>query len=245
MKSQGQLIHNKYKILNTFPFVIGVLYYTEVQSKEEEKPTCFLHGLDLKRLGFSVQQGQWIETLYDRNESIFIPLEEVFIEEDTLYQVYKRLEGYLLAHYIKNHFPIHITKCLTMVQQVIDHLLYLYQKKQFAIIHPQNMIISRDEKFRFLYGGPTEHLPRGMVYTHQSEEANRQVDSYSLGALIYQMLTGKSPMSNGLKIPPLRQVVSDCPSELDQMVMRALSFDAEKRPSIEEFKTIVEQLVSS
>ena len=245
MKTQNELINHKYKILNSFPFVIGVLYYTEVQQKAKDQLTCFIHGLDLQRLGLSNQEEKWIEKLYHRNENIFIPLEEVFIEEAILYQVYKRLEGYLLVHYIKKHFPLPLNNVLKMIQQVTNHLLALYEEDQFAIIHPQNIIVSRDEKLRFLYGGPTQHLPRGMVFTQSNKEADQLVDSYSLGALIYQMLTGKSPMAKGLKIPSLQQLLSECPSALNDLVMRSLSFDADKRPRIEEFKDAVSQLVSS
>lgn len=244
MKSHGELIDNKYQIINSFPFVIGVLYYTEVQHKEKGKQTCFIHGLDLKRFEPRSEQVDWIEKLYNRKETVFFPLEEVFIEEDILYQVYKRLEGYLLVHYIKKHFPIDVKNVLRMAQQVVDHLLQLYEEDQFAIVHPQNIIVSRNEKLRFLYGGPAQNLPKGMVFTQQSKEVDQLYDSYGLGALLYQMLTGKSPMSNGLKIPPLHQFLSNCPPKLDDLVMRSLSFDVEKRPTIAEFDKSFKQLVS-
>ncbi len=245
MKTYGERIDNKYQIINSFPFVIGVLYYTEVQQKEKERQTYFIHGLDLQRFEPRSEQKDWIEKLYHRNEAIFFPLERVFIEDGVLYQVYKRLEGNLLVHYIKKYFPLDLPRVLRMIQQVVDNLLHLYEENQFAIVHPQNIIVSREEKLRFLYGGPTSYLPKGMVFTQPSKEVDQLYDSYGLGALLYQMLTGKSPMSNGLKIPPLHQFMSNCPPKLDNLVMRSLSFDAEKRPTIKEIDKTIKQLVSS
>lgn len=242
MMSHQTTIQNKYKVVNTFPFVIGVLYYTEVQQKEKGKQTYFIHGLDLKRFGLNSEKVNWTEKLYNRKETVFFPLIEVFIEEDILYQVYQRLEGYLLAHYIKKHFPIDIKQVLLMARQVVRHLLYLYENDQFTIVHPQNIIVSRTGELRFLYGGPRQ-LPKGIVSTQESKEVDQLYDSYGLGVLLYQMLTGKSPMKNGLKIPPLRQLLTNCPQELDDLVMRSLSFDAEKRPSLKEYNQIVKQLV--
>lgn len=240
IKAQGDWIKQKYQILNSFPFVIGVLYYTEVQT--EEKQTRFIHALELKKFGLNPDQTNVLPKLMERDQTVFFPLQEVFIEDEMLFQVYHRLEGYLLAHYIKKHFPFELKEVLSLMRQITDCILRLYQQDQFAIVHPQNIIINSDKVVRFLYGGYADSLPKGMMLP-KDKKAQMLYDSYGLGVLMYQMITGNSPMANGLKIPPISEYLSECPAVLDELVIASLSFDMEKRPTLEEFREKIDQLI--
>lgn len=244
-KSKNDWIQNHYRVINSFPFVIGVLYYTEVQNKEKEKPqTRFIHALDLQKFGTAFNEEEQFQKLYQREKSLFFPLEDVFVEENVLFQVFRRLEGYLLTHYIKKHFPLELNEVLRFADQMIEHLLTLYEVDQFTIVHPQNLIISPSKEVRFLYGGPSGIIPKGLMITND-KKAEMLYDSYGMGALIYHMISGKSPMTNGLKIPPISQYLTDCPTELEELVTRSLSFDMEKRPTLEEFQKQLSQLAGS
>src|SRR5690606_1073028 len=117
--------------------------------------TRFIHALDLQKFGPGFQEEESFQKLYHREKTLFFPLEDVFVEEKVLFQVFRRLEGYLLTHYIKKHFPLKLQDVLRLAVQMIEHLLTLYEKDQFTIVHPQNLIIGSNREVRFLYGGPS------------------------------------------------------------------------------------------
>ncbi|MBN1153768.1 protein kinase, partial [candidate division KSB1 bacterium] len=71
-------------------------------------------------------------------------------------------------------------------------------------------------------------------------EVSKQADIFSLGIILYQLLTGKIPCPNdfiddliqdrGIKsIAPLDAIVRAIPEQLDQIYQRSTSFDMAKR----------------
>ena len=82
-------------------------------------------------------------------------------------------------------------------------------------------------------------------------------DVYSLGVVMYRMLSGTSPfqadpsarylvamMQLTAEAPPLRSHVDGLPPELDELVARMLSKDPEGRPSARELPTLIRAIVS-
>lgn len=243
IKSRGEWIDGRYQVLNSFPFVIGVLYYTEVENKEKVKQKRFVQALDLKKFESLQKEEELLEMLPKRDQSIFFPLQEILLEDQLLYQVYTELEGYLLAHYIKKHFPLQLSDILHVARQVIAHLQALYEQDAFAIVHPQNIIVSAERSIRFLYGGGADLLPKGTMLG-QGKKAEMLYDSYGLGVLVYQMISGNLPTAGGLKTPELTEFLPTCPKPLNQLVMRSLSFDMAKRPTIDEYQLTIDELIS-
>jgi serine/threonine protein kinase len=215
--------------------VIGTLYYTQFHSDHGDLHTRFVHALDVEPL----KERLVLESIPLRDETVFFPIREVFVEEDVLYQVFHRLEGTLLAHYISQRSPLSLDETVWLARGIVNHLLRLYEEGQFTLVHPQNMVLTPGKALRFLYGGRLGMLPKGagmdLMQLAQNCEMDRLYDSYTLGAMVYRMLTGKNPMAQGLTIPPISTYCSECPSELDELVMRSFSFDLNKRPKIEEF----------
>jgi hypothetical protein len=242
MKAQGEWIHKTYQVLKTFPFVVGILYYTKVKSKSGDSQTRFVHALDVRAISGQIKQ----ELILTRDDSVFFPVREVFIEEDILYQVFHRLEGTLLAHYLQQHTPLPISEMVWIIRGITNHLLRLYEYRQFTLVHPQNTVITSGKAIRFLYGGPIGALPKAIGVGTGDHTVAREIDnlydSYTIGAMIYRMLTGKNPMATGLKIPPISTYYPECPPELEKMVTRAISFDMYKRPKIEEFSEFIDWL---
>ncbi|TCS94250.1 hypothetical protein EDD58_104119 [Hazenella coriacea] len=242
MKAQGEWINHKYRVLNAFPFVIGVLYFAETKTKQGDSQTRFIHGLEIKPVSKQIQR----EKILIREDAVFFPIREVFIENDCLYQVFQSLEGTLLAHHLQQKTPVSLDEMTSVMRGVTYQLLRLYKNKQFTIVHPQNIMITSDKGIRFIYGGPLGALPKGpsldLGDPNKARKLDNLYDSYTIGVMIYQMLTGKNPMSTGLLIPPISTFCKDCPKELDQLISRALSFNIHSRPQVEEIADVLDKL---
>lgn len=235
VKEQGALIGGKYKVQKAFPFVIGTLYYAEMEMPQGFKRTCFLHALS----EHAISKVDDLEKIKMRDETVFFPVCEVFIDDHVLYQVFRRLEGELLGHYMMKKGPLSLVTVTELVRGMLFHLLRLEGEGQFTIIHPQNIVMVQGKTLRFLYGGTLGLLPKvaGMfpIGEMDLQQLSQSYDSYTLGVLIYQMLTGKNPIGQGLTIPPIRDFAPDCPKDLDELVARSFSFDQMKRPTIQEW----------
>ncbi|MBA4603012.1 hypothetical protein [Thermoactinomyces mirandus] len=229
---EGEWIKAKYRVIKRFPFVIGTLYYTEYHLGQEVH-TRFVHALDLHLSGKNLN----FRSLLERDDQVFFPISEVLVDEDRelLFQVFRHLEGTLLAHYLGKHAPLSLKEAIEFGRKTVRHLLRLYDVGQFTLVHPQNMVLTSARSLRFLYGGERGALPKGLAGSGgENTRVNQMYDSYTVGVFLYQMLTGKNPMAQGLTIPSVSCYRNDCPFELDQFVLRLLSLDINKRPGVEE-----------
>jgi serine/threonine protein kinase len=66
-------------------------------------------------------------------------------------------------------------------------------------------------------------------------------DRYALGAIAYRLFTGRDP---GPDAPPARTARRGVPPQVDALLSRALGRDAAPRPSLAEFRRILEPLAS-
>ncbi|MGA8943380.1 MAG: hypothetical protein WB502_11825 [Thermoactinomyces sp.] len=230
---EGEWIKAKYRVIKKFPFVIGTLYYTEYDRGQNELHTRFVHALDLHLFKKNLDT----DSLLDRDEQVFFPISEVLIDEakGQLFQVFRHLEGTLLAHYIRTQAPLSLRETIRFGAKTVQHLLRLYEFGQFTLVHPQNMVLTSSGSLRFLYGGKCGELPKGLAGSSESNcQVDQMYDSYTIGILLYQMLTGRNPTALGLTIPPVSSCRNDCPVELDQFVLKCLSLDIKKRPAVKD-----------
>lgn len=243
MKKKGEWIRDTYQVINSFPFVQGVLYYTEVASNrkayEQEGlplPTRFIHGLDLRY----VKRGARLEKILRRDGSAFFPLQGLFVEQGVLYQVFTRLEGTLMAHHLYRSVPLSLEETLHWLKEISGHLVRLYENGQFTVVHPQNILL-KGRAVRFLYGGAAGVLPKvSRMKAKESIPADprakmqqeQAMDVYSLGALAYIMLTGTSPAAGAVR--SLRAHRPDVPEELERLVMQTLLPRPKERPRMDD-----------
>lgn len=173
-------------------------------------------------------------------------------EDDAPYIVMEYVEGYDLKEYIKQHRPIPYKKTINIMSQILKAVEYAHRHN---IIHrdlkPQNILIDHDETVKITDFGIAVALSEnsitqtnsllGSVHYISPEQARgsmatKQSDIYSLGILLYELLSGEVPfdgesaVSIALKhfqndMPSLRGKDVSLPQALENVVLRATAKD--------------------
>jgi tetratricopeptide (TPR) repeat protein len=226
IKQQGERIKRSYQVISVFPFVDGVLYYTTYDSFDpEETPTRFIHAIQLNPM----PDENTISKLALRNENIFVPLQEVFVEDGILYQVFEKMEGNLLGIYLYQNAPLALGEISQITQKISDHLMECESQGEFALIDPQNMVIDENGNIKFLYGGPLAVFPSGKTEAYSEAELAKQ-----LAELLFHMLSGDTFEEHKDEMRPLRSLRGDVPVELESWIMKSVSPDPAMRPPLHE-----------
>jgi serine/threonine protein kinase/formylglycine-generating enzyme required for sulfatase activity len=173
------------------------------------------------------------------------------------YMVMEWLDGYTLDKEMKDSGVLALQRAVTLLEQIADAVDYAHRK---GIIHrdlkPSNIMLVReesgDESIRVLDFGIAKVLSTaigtntrvaGTSYYISPEQtiANSPIDQgadiYSLGVILYQMLTGQVPfeadtegqvmdMHRSISPRPLRDIRPDIPQAVEDVVLKAIA----KRP---------------
>lgn len=185
-------------------------------------------------------------------------------EQDLLYLVTEFVEGSTLADLLKTRRPS-MHEAVRMALQICEAL---HGAHRAGIVHrdikPGNILVTRDGWIKVADFGLARFLPtaeadeptritvQGIALgtphymAPEQKDPNAPVDArtdlYSLGVVVYEMLTGELPI--GRFNPPSTKVPSD--PRLDSAVMRALAADPAGRfGSVEDFKTELQKIVEA
>ncbi|MBI2251909.1 MAG: protein kinase [Armatimonadetes bacterium] len=176
--------------------------------------------------------------------------------ENLLYIVMEYFESKNLKEIIKIEAPFSIEKALEIIQNIISALEYAHQS---GIIHrdikPHNILINQEGLVKITDFGIAKAISSttltqngnliGSVHylspeQAQGKEVNLTSDIYSLGIIIYEMLTGKLPFQgeNIVEIA-LKQVQEEpvlpsslnpkIPPFLEKIILKILAKDPQKR----------------
>lgn len=196
-----------------------------------------------------------IASLRHRN---IVKVYDVNLGEKLEYIVMEYVDGISLKEYLQQHGAISWQKALEITEQILSALSQAHQKN---IIHrdikPGNIMLLRDNKTikvtdfgialvgrQALSGGMKDDNFGSVKYTSPEQalaapgKIDFRTDIYSVGILMYEMLTGSPPFNDGTDIEILkkqigtvpaapREVNKNIPAGVDQIIMHAL----EKNPN--------------
>jgi tetratricopeptide (TPR) repeat protein len=230
IKRKGDVICEKYKVVQVFPFIYGVFYLVKNSADFSMSPSIRLvHAVKLQQNS----NKEIKESLMSRNEEIFYPIANVFIQDGVVYQLYEKIEGHMLEMYLLEEAPLKLGEAAHIMKMVTSHLMKCYDQGEFALVDPQNIIITPQGKVKFLYGGPNGLLPH-----HSTEDArnghDEREDVRQAGQLFYMMLSNKYELNQWDDPRVLQRIEKDLPPNLKMIFGRTQATHRLKRPRIHE-----------
>ena len=185
-----------------------------------------------------------IVSIYDRGEA-----------EDTYYIAMEYLDGRSLKELIVGHGPAPVKVAIEYARQILSALRFAHRH---GIVHrdikPHNVLVDREGRvkvtdFGIARAGTSQMTETGSIvgtaqYLSPEQarggEVDQRSDLYSLGVVLYELLTGRTPFEGDTPVEIAMKHLSampqapselrrDIPHELDLVVLRALAKDPEDR----------------
>ena len=198
------------------------------------------------------REAQSTGNLHHRN---IVTVYELGDQDGSPYLVMEYLEGESLDAMISSRRPFTLLDKISLIIEVCDGLAYAHQK---SVVHrdikPGNIMVLKDSGVKIVDFGiahignrtvtRTGQLLGSLPYMSPEQISGRQVDArtdiFSLGVVLYQLLThslpfeGDTPAATLLKIihdapRPLADFLDSFPPELEEILLRALAKSREER----------------
>src|SRR5699024_1100666 len=173
-------------------------------------------------------------------------------ENHILYMVMEYVDGMTLKEYIQRYRPLEVHMALDIMKQITDAIAHAHAND---IVHrdikPQNILIDTYGQVKVTDFGIAIALSAtaltqtnavlGSVHYLSPEQARggvatKKSDIYSLGIVLYELLTGRIPFSNESPVsialkhlhndtPSVRRFNQDFPQSVDNIVLKATAKD--------------------
>src|SRR4051812_4994294 len=200
-----------------------------------------------------------IVSIYDRGEA-----------EHTYYIAMEFLDGRTLKELVVGRGPAPVKVAVEYARQILSALRFAHRH---GIVHrdikPHNVLVDREGRvkvtdFGIARAGTSQMTEAGsIVGTAQylspeqarGTEVDQRSDLYSLGVVLYELLTGQTPFDGDTPVEiamkhlsaaprPPSQIRHDVPHDLDTVVTRALAKDpAARYQSADEMEADLERLL--
>lgn len=192
--------------------------------------------------------------------------------DGTYYIAMEYLEGKTLKEVICSDAPLPHERAIEIARQILSALKYAHRSH---IIHrdikPQNVMVDEEDRvkvtdFGIARAGGSQITEAGSIMgtaqylspeQAQGQSVDEASDIYSVGIVLYEMLTAKVPFTGDSAVAialkhvnerpaPVRKVTEQVPLKLEQIVERALAKDARARfQSAEDFSQALKQMDAS
>jgi serine/threonine protein kinase len=172
-----------------------------------------------------------------------------FEENGRWYLVMSFIEGETLADYLRRtqSGKLPLSEVLQIGMELCTVLSYLHTQQPaiiFRDLKPSNIMRASDGHIYLIDFGIARHFKPGqakdtayygsMGYAPPEQYGKAQTtprsDIYSLGVVLYQMLSGHNPSTTPFRFPPLQSYVPTVPTDLATFITSMLELDENKRP---------------
>ncbi len=173
-----------------------------------------------------------------------------FSEAGRWYLVMSFIQGETLEEYLNKAKggKLPVEEVLQIGIQLCKVLGYLHTQQPpiiFRDLKPSNIMRTSDGHLYLIDFGIARHFKPGqardtaaygsMGYASPEQFGKAQTtprsDIYSLGAVLYQLLSGHDPSTTPFRFPPLQSQVPAIPLELSTLITEMLEYDENKRPA--------------
>ena len=175
--------------------------------------------------------------------------EDLFSDEEYVYLLMEFIEGENLKNYLDQD-TLRTLDIRTIVHwgvQICDTLAYLHRCDPpviFRDLKPSNLVRRPDDRICLVDFGIARYASKKNAtdtivlgspgYAPPEQYGQGQTgprsDLYALGATLHHLLTGRDPSSAPFKWPTARSLNPITPRPLDNLIMKCVELDAERRP---------------
>ncbi|MGH2497017.1 MAG: protein kinase domain-containing protein [Ktedonobacteraceae bacterium] len=251
----GDLLENRYRILGQ----VGVGGFGAVYKAEDTKEHNRLVAIKEIGLGGLTSQ-QVIEATgaFNREVTLLSDLKHEsiprihahFTDAEHWYLVIDFIEGVTLEEYrLKGAGAcLPLDETLSIGIRLCGVLSYLHSHTPpiiFRDVKPDNVMLTPGDRLYLIDYGVARYFRAGKSRDtiafgspgfappeqYGKAQTTQQSDIYSLGVMLYQLLTGVDPSLSPFRFPALRVLDATIPEELESLVTQMLEMDAAKRPA--------------